>query len=163
LQISIFGAVAVHPFHVELDPSQVSMPVHVPYMFVLPHVCVIPSRMLLQGQEAPESGTHQRLGAVGRGPPLPVPLLLLLPPMPPPPMPPPSAPASELSYSPAAVHVKPLGHIPSTVQSRAQKLSPGGAVRHASEGILQSLAIVHFSHSCPTSGMQMALPLMIEQ
>jgi hypothetical protein len=157
LQISIIGVIALHPCHIALAPSHVSMPVQVPYMFMFVQTRVIPSRFWLHGQDAPPAGTHHLLGAEAAMPPVPPP------PIPPPPTPASPAPPSALSYVVMSRHVKPLGHIPSTVQSIAQNASPGGAVRHASDGSLQSEALEHLSHACPRSGTQMGLPAMIEQ
>jgi hypothetical protein len=59
--------------------------------------------------------------------------------------------------------VKPFGQMPIVVQSIAQNLSPSGASRHASEGLLQSTGALQTRHCCPRSGTQIESPSMIAQ
>src|SRR4051812_17468752 len=61
------------------------------------------------------------------------------------------------------MQVKPLGQSPAVVQSRAQKVSPSGALKQRSVGIPQSAMVLHLSHCCPRSGMQIESPLTMEQ
>src|SRR5689334_173806 len=65
LHTSAMGVLAVQPFHMELGPSQVSMPLQVPAALEMMQACVTPSRLALHGHEAPSSGTHHRMGLLG--------------------------------------------------------------------------------------------------
>src|SRR5690349_13419037 len=122
------------------------MPVQRPKLFSFLQAFSTPSRFGLHGQENVPFGTHHLKGFVGVGIPVPPsPGDASEPASEGPPAsgdPPASGtPPSGISpvdfggYFAPSTHVKPLGHSPVVVQSRAQNLSPAGAVKHASDGL----------------------------